>query len=591
MPPETDAPNVALMRAPAEDCWYLFCQPLEVLQAARIEEIEPLMARLEQALAGSELCAAGYLAYEAAGGFDPALKTRELLSIPLAWFGLYPPPLRLAEPPAAPDADPGPLQSWQPSADRAEYDRAIAAIKEYIARGATYQVNYTFRLNAPFTASPYAAFLELARAQNAPYAAYLNTPEFAICSASPELFFQLDGEHIHSIPMKGTAARGRTLAEDREKRDWLRASKKDQAENVMIVDMVRNDIGRIARTGSVRVPELFGLEKFPTVWQMVSTVSGETGAGYAEIFRALFPPASITGAPKPRTMQIIAELESKPRGVYTGALGFILPRRKAQFNVAIRTLLVDRRSGRAEYGVGGGITWDSLDTAEYEECRAKARILSTRIPPFHLLESLRWSPAEGYFLREHHLRRLSAAAEYFAYPLDLEEVRRELERLAQGFDPRQQAARKVRLLVDRRGGITLQAETLPTPPTFAPLAARVCLAAAPVDSSDPFLYHKTTHRAVYDLARREAGEGWDDVLLYNERGELTETCTANIVLELDGVCLTPPVSSGLLAGTYRGWLLEQGRLEERVLRPEDLARGRLFLINSVRKERPALLEK
>jgi para-aminobenzoate synthetase/4-amino-4-deoxychorismate lyase len=355
----------------------------------------------------------------------------------------------------------------------------------------------------------------------------------------------------------------------------------------MIVDMVRSDIGHIAETGSVKVPELFSLEKFPTVWQMVSTVSGKTSAGYGEIFSALFPPASITGAPKRRTMEIITELETSPRGVYTGCIGFICPERQAQFNVAIRTVVIEKKSAHAVYGVGGGITWDSVDSAEYEECRAKAKILTARIPEFQLLESIRWSAEEGYFLLDRHLQRLAESAEYFSFSLDLPEVRQKLSALAAGFDAN---ARKVRILIHPRGSVTLQAEILPPAGRAKPL--RVLLAPAPIDSANPFLFHKTTHRGVYDQARQSAlaaaGGEVDDVILWNERGELTETCTANIVLELDGMCYTPPVACGLLAGTYRGWLLEQGMIQERILRLEDLRQDpRLYLINSVRKQRPA----
>jgi para-aminobenzoate synthetase / 4-amino-4-deoxychorismate lyase len=580
--------NVALIRDPAQDCWLLFSHPLEILQANTAAEVGPTIHQLEAALKRPGVCAAGYIAYEAAAGFDPVLKTKSLHSMPLVWFGLYAQPQILAEPPACPaEGMPTPFLSWEPSTTIAEYDRAIAAIKEYIARGATYQVNYTHRLTTSFSGAAYPYFLELVRAQNAPYAAFLDTECFTICSASPEQFFRLDGDRILSSPMKGTASRGRTLAEDQEQRSWLKNSLKDQAENVMIVDMVRNDIGRIAETGSVRVPELFALEKFPTVWQMVSTVSGKTSAGYGEIFSALFPPASITGAPKTRTMAIISELETTPRGVYTGCIGYIRPERQAQFNVAIRTVVIDKKSGGAVYGVGGGITWDSVDAAEYEECRAKAKILSARIPEFELLESMRWSPEEGYFLLERHLQRLADSAAYFSFPLDLAGVRQELGDLAAGFDTH---ARKVRLLAGPRGKVMLQAEILSPPGPAGVL--RVLVAPAPVDSANPFLYHKTTHRGVYDQARQAAvGGQWDDVILWNERGELTESCIANIVLEIDGIFYTPPVTCGLLAGTYRGWLLEQGKLRERVLRLDDLKQDRrLYLINSVRNQRQALVK-
>ena len=294
--------------------------------------------------------------------WTPRSKTRPGSGFPLVWFGLYPAPdvitseqLFEAAPTHSSDTP------WSPSVKREAYDAAIAQIKDYIARGDTYQVNYTYRLSAPFAGDPLAFFLQIAGAQRAPHAAFVHLDRYCLLSASPELFFDLDGETIRSKPMKGTARRGLTSVEDEKQSTWLYHSEKNRAENVMIVDMVRNDIGRIARIGSVQVPELFSIEKYPTVRQMVSTVTGRTSAPMSDLFQALFPPASITGAPKARTMEIIRELETTPRRIYTGCIGFISPERKAQFNVAIRTVLVDRKEQRAEYGVGGGITWDSVE--------------------------------------------------------------------------------------------------------------------------------------------------------------------------------------------------------------------------------------
>jgi para-aminobenzoate synthetase/4-amino-4-deoxychorismate lyase len=345
----------------------------------------------------------------------------------------------------------------------------------------------------------------------------------------------------------------------------------------------------IARIGSVQVPELFSIEKYPTVLQMVSTVIGRTSAPMSDLFQALFPPASITGAPKPRTMEIIRELETTSRRIYTGCIGFMSPERKAQFNVAIRTVLVDRKEQRAEYGVGGGITWDSVDSAEYDECLAKAKILTFRLPQFSLLESLLWSPGEGYFLLERHLDRLGKSAAYFNYQVDHEQVKRCLEEASRSFG---MEAKKVRVFVGERGEPVIQAESLPEDQKLGPL--QVCLAPAPVDSSDPFLYHKTTHRQVYEQAQaacREAyGENWEDVLLWNEKRELTEATVANLLVELDRRLYTPPVRCGLLAGTYRGWLLEQGLVEERVLPLAILLdHPPVYLVNSVRKVRAATI--
>jgi para-aminobenzoate synthetase/4-amino-4-deoxychorismate lyase len=352
----------------------------------------------------------------------------------------------------------------------------------------------------------------------------------------------------------------------------------------MIVDMIRNDLGRVADVGSVHVPMLFEVTRHPTLWQMTSTVAAVCRKSLVEILAALFPCASITGAPKIRTTRIIAELESTPRGLYTGCIGFIAPGRSAQFNVAIRTAVVDRVAGQAEYGAGGGIVWDSACDDEYSEALLKARILTEQRPEFSLLETLLWTPEEDYFLLDYHLRRLADSAVYFDYALDLGGVRGRLLQQVSSFCGRPQ---RVRLTVSRDGASEIDAAPLPVPESARPV--RLGLAQSPVDSADVFLYHKTTHRQIYE-SRRQACTECDDVLLWNERGELTESSIANVVVERDGNLLTPPVDSGLLPGTFRAWLLEQGRIQERVLKVSELGRcSKIYLINSVRKWREAVL--
>jgi para-aminobenzoate synthetase/4-amino-4-deoxychorismate lyase len=412
-----------------------------------------------------------------------------------------------------------------------------------------------------------------------------------ICSASPELFFHLDGESIVARPMKGTARRGLTTMEDRQEQAWLQTSEKNRAENVMIVDMLRNDLGRIAAIGSVQVSSLFDVERYPTVWQMTSTVTARTQASLPEIFKALFPCASITGAPKIRTMQIINRLEPEPRQAYTGSIGFIAPGRRAQFNVAIRSVLIDRQRQQAEFGVGGGIIWDSDAADEYQECLVKSRLLSQNWPRFALLETLLWEPDSGYLLLEQHLERLEQSAEYFAYPFDWAQVDRKLQELVAGYGNQSQ---RVRLLLDSQGGVECQSAPLTKVPV--PEIPNLVLAAAPVNSQDIFLYHKTTHRGVYETLQAPCTEGsfpvCDDVILWNERGEISETCNANLVFELDGELVTPPVSSGLLPGVYRSWLLAQGQVREKVVTLQDLPRcSKIYVVNSVRRQRLALLLK
>jgi len=360
--------------------------------------------------------------------------------------------------------------------------------------------------------------------------------------------------------------------------DWLRNSEKNRAENLMIVDMMRNDLGKVAEVGSVEASNLFAVERYPTVLQMTSAVRSNTSAGLAEILTALFPGASITGAPKIRTMEIIAELEKGPRGVYCGAIGYLAPNRQAQFNLAIRTVTIDRKNGEAEYGVGGGITWGSESGEEYAECLTKARLLWVEPAQFELLESILWEPGEGYFLLEKHLERLGGSAEYFDHRFDPDEVRTRLSEVAGLFPP---APRKVRLRVARDGAIFI--ESAPLAPEDSCRTWRVGLAASPVDPSDPLLYHKTTRREIYEAARA-ARPDCDDVFLWNPRGEITESTIANVVVRREGADFTPPLSAGLLPGTFRAHLLETGRIREKTIAISELPKaGEIFLINAVRK--------
>ena len=578
--------NTVVIRDAERGGWLHFSNPNHIITTDRIEDVTRCLVEIERQT-DSGMYAAGFISYEAASAFDDALTTHRGSDVPLLWFGIYGKPeirdLSLT-------GEPWFVGQWKPSVTRAEYSAAIDAVREHIARGDTYQVNYTFRLNAAFTGDPWSMFRDLAASQQAEYSAYTDTGRFAVCSASPELFFQLSDGRITSRPMKGTAARGLTTAEDREQAAWLAASEKNRAENVMIVDMIRNDLGRVAEIGSVRVPQLFSIERYPTVLQMTSTVVADTSASPGEILAAVFPCASITGAPKAETMCIITELETTPRGVYTGAIGYIGPGRHMRFNVAIRTAVVDRETATVEYGVGGGITWDSAADDEYEECVMKSRVLTERRPEFSLLESLLWTPDDGYALLDFHIDRLTDSAEYFGYPVNADEVRRELLTFTQSLRTFAQLLpaqrHKVRLLISADGTITVEGAEIGETPQ-KPL--RVAPAAEPVSSFDRFLYHKTTNRSTYEKALASFPD-CGDVILWNERGEVTESTRANVVVDFGGVLCTPPVSSGLLAGTYRRMLLDEGRITERVITKEELAEAdAVYLVNSVRGWMPVEL--
>ncbi|MEX2663438.1 MAG: aminodeoxychorismate synthase component I [Vicinamibacterales bacterium] len=575
-----------LLRTPWAGPWRRFRDPLRIITAHRAGDVRGALTDIDQAVRGGAY-AAGFVTYEAAGAFG--LPVREpAADLPLVCFGLFAPDSleSVARLPAATHAS---LGEWQPSIDHAAYLEAIEAIKSRIETGDTYQINFTFRLTAPFTGDPAALMRELYAGQAGPWSAYVDAGDRVICSASPELFFSLDGDELVCRPMKGTAPRGYWPAQDVARGEALRASGKNRAENVMIVDMVRNDLGRVARIGSVTVPSLFDVERYPLQWQMTSTVAAITETrSLLRLFEAMFPSGSITGAPKHSSMGIIRDLETTPRGLYTGAIGYVSPHGRAHFSVAIRSVVIDRTAGVAEFGIGSGIVWDSVDRDEYDECVLKARVIGSvgvherdapsyvvgDAPDFRLLESLLWTPAEGFALLDRHLARICASAACFGFPCDPAEMHQMLEAAVEDL----RGPAKLRLLVEPDGSLLCEAVDLN--PIADPL--RVALAAAPIDPADVFLYHKTTRRDVYDRARASHPDA-DTVILWNADGEITEATASNVVVSLGGVKVTPPGECGLLPGTFRAELLARGEITERRITKEDLVRAdEVWLINSVR---------
>ena len=567
-------PGRVVLRDAVGKRWLEFSRPFRIVTTHGLDEVMPLIGQIEACVQEEGCYAAGFISYEAAPAFDPSLPAKPDGEFPLLWFGLFTQIDEIVLPDEGTADDVA--VDWQPSVDREAYNRCLHAIRGCIQAGDTYQVNYTYRLQARTDIDPWRLFVGIAGDGAAHYAGFVDTGEWVLCSASPELYLRIDGQQVESRPMKGTAARGLWVEDDQARRELLSVSEKDRAENVMIVDMVRNDLGRVARPGSVQVPDLFTIEKYPAVWQMTSTVRARTSEPLGRMLQATFPPASITGAPKRRTMEIIASLETTPRRIYTGTIGYLAPGRRAQLNVAIRTVCLHTPTGRAEYGVGGGVVWDSTPAGEYEESLAKARVLKPRSRDFDLLETLLWSGPAGFTLLDYHLKRLAGSADYFGYAADLPKIRNALSDLAAGLPP---VPHRVRLLVARHGGIRCEAALLdPAALRFGDVAP----AREPIDRRDVFLYHKTTRRRVYEEAVRSS-PGFGDVLLFNEDGEVTETTMANLAVEIDGILWTPPVRCGVLPGTQRAWLLDQGRLRERVLHvPEVFASPNVFLLNSVR---------
>ena len=559
--------------------WVSSSTPIATIRADRLVDVPSALQELDKRVARDRLYAVGFITYEASPAFDSALSTfpedatAASQRFPYVYFVL----LDRLEPFQFPNraSTTYELSPWQADISAEQFRRKIARIKHYIKLGDTYQVNFTFRQRARFQGDPWPLFVELVNAQNTPYCTYIETSDFAVCSASPELFFKQVGDEIELRPMKGTVARGRTLAEDASNQLWLQQSAKDRAENLMIVDMIRNDVGHIARLGSVSVPSLFDVERYPSIHQMTSTVRATSRVGLWETMQALFPCASITGAPKARTMAIISELETSPRNIYTGGIGLICPDGSMQFNVAIRTVTIDKLTGNAEYGVGSGIVWDSDSDREFAECLEKTKVLTHRLPEFKLLESILWTPDNGYFLLAEHLQRLQQSAEYFDVSIELEQVRERLQQAASGLA----TPSKVRLTVSRHGDIDLAIQSLGDP-VQSPVS--LAIAAESISSSDPFLFHKTTYRVAYDR-HLAAFPNAHDVILWNEQGELTEGCWGNIAAWINGAWVTPPIRCGLLAGVYRRHLLEQGRLQERSISLRELQEcDRIAWFNSVR---------
>lgn len=562
-----------------------FTSPKKTYSADELDQVIPLIKAAETA-AKSGAWVALMLSYEAAPAFDDALTTREATVLPLAWAAVFNQPDDEATLNAAFETGtvPTPARAWDAQISRAQYSQAVGRIRSLIARGDTYQVNYTFPLASQFEGDPLAWYHSLCAAQGADYCAYLDLGRYKVLCLSPELFFERRGDFIRTRPMKGTINRGRWSQEDVEHALKLSNSEKDRAENVMIVDLLRNDLGKISVPGSVNVSKLFEIERYETLWQMTSTVESTVrdGVGLVDVMSALFPCGSITGAPKIRTMEIIRELEPLPRGIYTGTIGYLSPGGDCVFNVAIRTVVLDSTTGIATFGVGGGVTIDSTAEREYDECMLKSSFLTSTFPTFRLIESILLERRE-FFLLHRHLQRLRASAEYFNFQYSEEDVRSELARVTDGLSDEKW---KVRLLLAKSGQIDI--ETIPLDFDQRPML-RVALADQPVNSNDKFLFHKTTNRAIYDRALAQRPHA-NDVILFNERGEITESTIANVVLELDGELVTPPQSSGLLAGTFRAQFLEEGKICERVISVAELKQvAGFFLINSVHKWMKATL--
>jgi para-aminobenzoate synthetase/4-amino-4-deoxychorismate lyase len=566
----------------------LFEKPSRVLTTRKRGEVPALLREME-ALSRAGKYLAGYLSYELGLAFEERLAPLlpEETAFPLFWFGVYDAPVRMDR-----------IGAWRWLKERAsrdlvqvgdmrfsmardEYGKAFRKVMDYIHAGDVYQINLTMRSSFRVAGDPLALYRDLCRSQPVAHGAFIASGEHHVLSLSPELFIENRGGRIVTRPMKGTAPRGASPAEDEEIKRALVADEKSRAENLMIVDLLRNDVGRIAKMGSVKVESLFSVETYRSLHQMTSTVAADLKPDlkFGEVLRALFPCGSVTGAPKIRAMQIIHEVERGLRGLYTGSIGYLAPDGDFAFNVAIRTAVIDA-AGRGEVGIGGGIVADSKEESEFNECLLKLDFFHRVTEPPGLIETM-LHDERGFWLFDRHLARLARSAAHFGYRYVREEAMAALEQAVAN----KPGALRVRLVLAPEGRMSAVAVPLPA---VKPL--RFMLADDRMDSGDPLLRHKTTRRAIYDKPREEAAKffGADEVIFRNERGELTEGSFTNIFIECDGTLLTPALSSGLLPGTLREELLAEGKAREAVLTPRDLTGGgRIYLGNSVRGLVPA----
>ncbi len=593
---------------------YLFLDPIDELCAWTCGEIPHLLKDLDQRARDFWLC--GYLAYETGYAleekFAPIRQTERARATPLAWFGMFDRPFVFDHARGVWDRNPvrrypeqrvwtngqGQAHTLAHTISCGHYSRAIASIRRLIARGDTYQVNFTYDTRFDSRLRPFALYLHLRQSQPAPYCAFLKNRYEHVLSFSPELFFEKRACRIRVKPMKGTAGRGRFAAEDAAMAKALSLDPKNRAENVMIVDLLRNDLGRICETGTVRTERLFEVETHPTLHQMTSTVAGRLrrGVTVSDIVGNIFPSGSVTGAPKIRTMEIIHALERGERGVYTGMLGFVSPKHRAEFSVPIRTLHRAHADTSWRYRVGSGVVWDSNARKEWDECATKCAFLLSSRRDFEILETLLFCRGKASYWRDHGAR-MCASAKFFGYPLPQEALRRALVEIRNKLGSTRQY--RIRMLLDHRG--TLRWESTPLEgwetPRFAvpdhrsavtnPQSASqkiVLFSSKPVDERDPMLFHKTTHRPWYEEAMKKIREGrCAEIVFMNSRRQITEGSVTNIFIERDGVLFTPPVECGLLAGVLRQRLLKSGRCREKILYRKDVREAdAVYCGNSVR---------
>jgi para-aminobenzoate synthetase / 4-amino-4-deoxychorismate lyase len=564
---------------------YLFTNPLHIIECRNSDSVRPSIKKLERMLKKGYF-AAGFISYEAGFVLEKVFNDKKVYDFPLLWFGIFKKPvifdhrkIKFNDTDDFADFD---ISGIKPDISEKEYIKSIEKIKTYIEQGHTYQVNRTFKMDFSFKGSLEDLYLYLRKKQGVAYSAFIKFQETSILSFSPELFFRKKKFNIAVKPMKGTMPRGRFSGQDAKNARLLYNCPKNRSENIMIVDLLRNDLGRISKTGTVRVKKFFEIEKYESLWQMTSSVKAmvQPKVSLYEIFQSIFPSGSVTGAPKIRTMQIINELEKSPRRIYTGSIGFFTPKMDSVFNVAIRTLLLDIRGKKGEMGVGSGIIYDSDPKNEYEECLLKAKFLTETQKSFKLIETILWEPVKGYPLLRLHMQRLSGSAEYFGYKYKKDSVIKALNNASKGFDKKQKY--RVRLLLDKNGATEISYSALDLKNMDKPIA----ISSKVVDSSDKWLYHKTTNRALYNSEySKYKKKGFFDVIFKNEKGQITEGAISNIFVVKNNIYYTPPIECGVLNGIYRRYLLNNRKIKikEKAIYLEDLLSADVIVMtNAIR---------
>jgi para-aminobenzoate synthetase/4-amino-4-deoxychorismate lyase len=570
---------------------YLFVDPLKTIRCNASNDVVKCIRTINRFLTLGYY-AAGQLSYEAGYALEEKFSAAPpgRIKWPLLEFGIYRGVHEITDLDFDEMLSTTPIMAdfwvhgFKPSISPREYSRHFSKIKEYIQAGDAYQINYCFTLAFKVRGSLPSLFNALTKRQKVSYAALIKKKDQCILSLSPEMFFDLENQCITMKPMKGTLLKTGNAASDKRSLLNFRKSEKNHAENLMIVDLIRNDLSRFCKPDSVKVPNLFTVEEYETLYQMTSTITGtlKRNVSLMEIIKGLFPSGSVTGAPKIRAMEIIHELESEPRGVYTGAIGFFGPHKKKMlFNIPIRTMVIDTAKGEGRMGIGSGVVIDSKASLEYKECLGKSRFLTGLTQGYKLIETMLFEPKKGIFLLDDHIKRLNKSAYFFNIRFDATSLLKELESRCK--ERKKALNYKIRVLLDEAGKWSI---------TFAPITSQtqgklsIRLSAQKTDPGNIFWYHKTTNRALYDEEYNKAvKEGCVDTIFTNIRGEVTEGCITNIFVKKNGVYYTPPIQCGLLPGVYRDHLLHanKSRYREKVIKRSDLINADgLYVCNSVR---------